>query len=579
MATTERDDRVALKSVVVPGKAYPPSPPSSRHSNDSDDSLRALEISEGPTASTSRYGRGRSYSVSGFEFQRDLLPLSSSVTEPDIVRGEGGDKSVTLINGIALIVGLQIGSGIFSSPGVVVANTKSVGASLIVWLASGILAWTGASSYAELGSAIPQNGGAQAYLSYAYGPLISYLFAWVAIVALKPGSNAVIALIFAEYLNRLFWHSTQAEVSPDGVPQWAIRLTATAAVIIITFLCVGARKLGTRIAVLFTAVKIAALIMITVLGLIRLIRGNASMSFKEPWFKGSSVSPSSYSLALYSGLWAFDGWDQANYVGGEIQRPEKNIPRAIHASMLTVTLLFILANISYLVVLDKDIVGLSNTVAMDFGRAFWGPFGGSLFAFMVAFSCFGALNASFYTNSHLICAAGRERYLPALFGRLHSTRKTPLNAALLQAFITIAFIVIGGGFRSLVNFSVVASWSFYFLTVLGLVILRIKEPMLERPYRTWIITPLIFCAVAIFLLCMPIIAAPLEALAVLGFILAGVPVYYMTQTNENARPRIFTACRLFLLRLIGKSPTAEGWEAVATDGDEGVEMVENRRAG
>jgi amino acid transporter len=74
-----------------------------------------------------------------------------------------------------------------SSPGVVVANTKSVGASLMVWLISGILAWTGASSFAELGSAIPQNGGAQAYLSYAYGPLVSYLFAWTAIIALKPG--------------------------------------------------------------------------------------------------------------------------------------------------------------------------------------------------------------------------------------------------------------------------------------------------------------------------------------------------------------------------------------------------------
>ncbi|KAK2466887.1 hypothetical protein APHAL10511_001145 [Amanita phalloides] len=528
-------------------------------------------------ATTSRYGRGRSYSVSGFEFQRDLLPLSSSVTEPDIVQSVGNDKNVTLVNGIALIVGLQIGSGIFSSPGVVVANTKSVGASLLVWLISGALAWTGASSFAELGSAIPQNGGAQAYLSYAYGPLISYLFAWTAIIALKPGSNAVIALIFAEYLNRLIWHSTRAEVSPDGIPQWAIKLTAVAAVAVVTLLCVGARSLGTHTAVVFTTVKVAALVMITVLGLIQLARGKASTSFKESWFEGSSTSPAAYSLALYSGLWAFDGWDQANYIGGEIRHPEKNIPRSIHFSMLVVMLLFLLANVSYLVVLDKEIVGLSNTVAMDFGRAFWGPIGGSIFAFMVAFSCFGALNGSFYTSSRLIYAAGRERYLPALFGRLHPTRKTPLNAALLQTSITTAFILIGGGFRSLINFSVVACWAFYFLTVLGLVVLRVKEPMLERPYKTWIITPLTFCAVALFLLCMPVIAAPLEALAVLGFIVAGIPVYYLTQTHESARPRIISVCQSYLLRLVGRPPVAEGWQAVATDGDEGVEMVENRR--
>jgi len=142
--------------------------------------------------------------------------------------------------------------------------------------------------------------------------------------------------------------------------------------------------------------------------------------------------------------------------------------------------LFLLANVSYFVVLDKEIVGLSNTVAMDFGRALFGPIGGAFFAFMVAFSCFGALNSSFYTSARLVYAAGRERYIPAIFGRLHPTRHTPLNATLLQSAITIAFILAGNGFRSLINFSVVSSWAFYFLTVLGLVILRVKEPMLER---------------------------------------------------------------------------------------------------
>ncbi|KAF8798051.1 L-methionine transporter [Phlegmacium glaucopus] len=555
-----RDEYVALKS-------YPPSSPLSRHSHDSDDSLRALEVSEGPATNPQRIGR--SYSVAGFNFQRDLLPLSASVTDPGTLNGEGHEKSIGLINGIALVVGLQIGSGIFSSPGVVVANTNSVGASLMVWVASGILAWTGASSFAELGSAIPQNGGAQAYLSYAYGPLVSYLFAWTAIIALKPGSNAVISLIFAEYLNRIFWHSTRAEVSPDDIPQWAIKLTAAGAVVVVTILCVAARKLGPRVAVVFTTVKV----LVTVFGIVRLATGKASSSFRQPLFSGSSTSPSSYALALYSGLWAFDGWDQANYVGGEISKPEKNIPRAIHSSMIIVTLLFLLANLSYFVVLDKNLVGLSNTVAMDFGRALFGPIGGSLFAFMVAFSCFGALNGSFFTSSRLVYAAGRERYLPAIFGRLHTTRQTPLNAALLQSAITISFIMIGNGFRSLINFSVVASWAFYFLTVLGLVILRIKEPTLERPYKTWIITPLIFCCVTLFLLCMPIIAAPREAGAVLGFVLIGIPVYYLTQARgESPDTSWFSS---LLARLQGHPRAADGWQAVAT-GEETEETVEIR---
>ncbi|KAJ7097894.1 L-methionine transporter [Mycena belliarum] len=559
-----------------------PSPPSSRHSRDSgSDSLRALEISDGPVeVPATRFGRGRStraHSISGFGgFEFDLLPLSASLADPEMVQGENaGEKNLGLVNGIALIVGLQIGSGIFSSPGVVVANTHSVGASLIVWAASGLLGWTGASSFAELGSAIPQNGGAQAYLAYAYGPLVSFLFAWTAIIALKPGGNAVISLIFSEYLNRIFWHTARAEVSPDDIPQWAIKVTAIAAVVLVTVFCVAARKLGTRVSVVFTTLKVAALISITVLGIVQLARGKQSSSLTQPLFEGSSTSPSSYSLAFYSGLWAFDGWDQANYVGGEIQNPEMNIPRAIHSSMSIVTVLFLLANVAYFVVLDKNTISLSNTVAMDFGRALLGPIGGTIFACMVAVSCFGALNGSFYTSSRLVYAAGREGYLPALFGQLHATRKTPLNASLLQAGITTLFILIGGGFRSLINFSVVASWAFYFLTVLGLVILRVKEPMLERPYKTWIITPLTFCAVALFLLCMPIIAAPLPAIAVLGFVLAGVPVYYVTHHSGQELPAIFVCFVPFINRLRGRPPTGEGWEAVATENDEPIEMAQS----
>lgn len=125
-----------------------------------------------------------------------------------------------------------------------------------VWLVSGVLAWTGASSFAELGSSIPVNGGAQAYLQYSYGPLVSYLFAWTAISALKPGGNAVISLIFAEYLNRLFWNTTGSDVSSDALPQWAIKLTAVIAVVVVSALCVATPTLGTRAAVIFTAVKV-----------------------------------------------------------------------------------------------------------------------------------------------------------------------------------------------------------------------------------------------------------------------------------------------------------------------------------
>ncbi|KAG6370100.1 amino acid permease-domain-containing protein [Boletus reticuloceps] len=374
---TSTDERVSFASLRATRHSH-------SSSNDSTESLRNLELTDGPmlASTATKRGRQRSFSLSGFDFQAELLPLSETVSDADgsFRESPGAEKSISLIHGIGLVVGSQIGSGIFSSPGIVVANTHSVGASLMVWLVSGLLGWTGASSFAELGSSIPLDGGAQAYLSYAYGPLVSFLFAWTAISALKPGSSAAVSLIFAEYLNRLMWHTTRDQVSPDSIPQWSIKLTAIIAVLLVAVICSATRNMGTRAAVLFTTIKIS----IAILGLVQLARGQASESFKEPLFDNSSKSPSAYSLALYSGLWAFDGWDQANYVGGEMHNPEKNIPRTIHLSMTIVCILFMLANVSYLVVLDKATVGSSNAVALDFGRALFGPMGGVAFALTIS---------------------------------------------------------------------------------------------------------------------------------------------------------------------------------------------------
>ncbi|KAF8495628.1 L-methionine transporter [Gautieria morchelliformis] len=577
--TSPRGQYAPMKPPLSVRDGYP-SPPHSHSSSEA--SLRALELSQGAEPLSLHLTRSRrSSSIGAFQFQADLLPLSLSEAERD--DGNVVEKTVGLYKGIALVAGLQIGSGIFSSPGVVLANTQSVGASLLVWLVSGVLAWTGASSFAELGAAIPLNGGAQTYLAYAYHPLVSYLFAWTAISVLKPGSNAIIALIFGEYTSRLLFHATRSEVSADEIPGWSIKLVACMAIMLVTILCAAAATLGTRAAVLFTAVKVAALLAIAILGIVQLARGQTSTSLTDPLFSGTTENISSYALALYSGLWAFDGWEQANYIAGEMKNPERNLPRVIHMSMAIVITLFLSANVSYFVLLDKTTVEKSNTVALDFGHALFGKIGGVVFACMVAFSCIGALNGSFFTFSRLIYTAGRERFLPSMFGRLHKTRKTPVNAICLQALLTIAFILVGGGFRTLVNFVSVASWSFYFLTVLGVVVLRIREPNLERPYRTWIITPLVFCAVALFLLSMPVVAAPLEALAAIAFIGFGIPLYFVTQRPNSRmagshRMELITAWVTSCFpRLLSRQ--AAGWVPVNTDEDERVEMLQTRGDG
>lgn len=276
---------------------------------------------------TRRPGRQRSYSVgSTFDFNSHLFPLSSSSTDPlymslDPTTTRGASfqnlekqKSITYLNGLSLVVGLQIGSGIFSSPAQVNSNAGSPGAALIIWLISGILAWTGASSYIELGGAIPLSGGAQAYLQHIFGDLPAFLFSWTAIVVMKPGSAAIISIIAGEYLASVLWGSLTEDADPP--PQIAVKGLALLGLWLITALNCLSTKIGTRMGDVFLLIKLISLIGITVIGIVVAVTGfsvkpgGPSKEWKQGnWFSGSSNDPGAYARALYAGLWAFDGWD------------------------------------------------------------------------------------------------------------------------------------------------------------------------------------------------------------------------------------------------------------------------------
>lgn len=219
-------------------------------------------------------------------------------------------KTLTYINGLSLIIGLIIGSGIFSSPSQVNSNAGSPGAALIIWAVAGILAWTGAASYAELGGAIPLNGGAQAYLSKIFGELMGFLFTWVAVFVLKPGSAAIIAIIFGEYVVRAV---VGAEV--ESVNPWINKGVALATLLTITCVNCISTKVGIRIGDLLMFFKFIALIGVTIIGIVVAAtglsyNGEANKEWKTTgWFDGTNKDVSSMAVALYAGLWAFDGWD------------------------------------------------------------------------------------------------------------------------------------------------------------------------------------------------------------------------------------------------------------------------------
>jgi amino acid transporter len=514
----------------------------------------------------SRYVQ-RSYSISSaFDFTPALFPLSStqggytplgapadislSLDRAGAIETLEKNKTLTYLNGLSLIVGLIIGSGIFSSPSQVNSHAGSPGASLIVWTISGLLAWTGAASYAELGGAIPLNGGAQVYLSKIFGELAGFLFTWSAILVLKPGSAAIIAIIFGEYIVRAAIGAEVEDVNP-----WTNKAPALGALILVTLMNCISTRLAARVSDLFLFFKFIALLAVTVIGIIVAATG---FSYKQPantdwktinWFEGTSTDVSNWAVALYAGLWAFDGWDNTNYVTGEFKNPSRDLPRVIHTAMPMVIAAYILANMAYFFVLPLAVIEKSNTVAVQFGSRVFGPIGALCLALIVGASCFGALNATTFTSGRLVYVAGREGYLPALFGNIGMSQTqdhpnlnryqkknfltkifgsglfaTPINAMILNVLLTTLYIVVGE-FNTLITFYGVAGYTFYFATVLGLIVLRIKEPNLERPYKTWITTPICFCCVSLFLVSRAVVARPWESVIVVAFVLSGVPVY------------------------------------------------------
>ncbi|EPS37577.1 hypothetical protein H072_8712 [Dactylellina haptotyla CBS 200.50] len=567
-----------------------------------DDPL-TLEIDDSETYAVgggSRPLRQRSYSVgSTFDFNAHLFPLSASANDPlylsldpTTTRGPSfqnleKQKSITYFNGLSLVVGLQIGSGIFSSPAQVNSSAGSPGAALLIWLLSGILAWTGASSYIELGGAIPLSGGAQAYLQHIFGDLPAFLFAWVAIMVMRPGSSAIISIIAGEYLGSVFWGALAEDSDPP--PQVAVKALALLCLWGITILNCLSTKAGTRAGDVFLMIKLVSLIAITVIGIVVAVTGfsvkdgGPSNEWKTGnWFKGSSRDPGAYAVALYAGLWAFDGWDNVNYITGEMKNPSRDLPRVIHSAMPLVIVCYLLANISYFFVLPSSVIASSTTVAVRFGTTVFGSVGGILFALAVSISCVGALNATTFTSGRLVYVAGKQGYLPKLFGKLGvrfsrssgraggedqgatlkvpifgtAYTRTPIYAMLLNAVLTSFFTVIGS-FEALVAFYGVAGYSFYFLTVLGLIVLRYREPDLPRPYRCWIITPIVFCCVSLFLVSRGVFGAPIQTAGVVVFVLIGVVVFWVRVGPPKSLKRLGGK-----LRFWKKGRKEEGWSAV-----------------
>jgi APA family basic amino acid/polyamine antiporter len=429
----------------------------------------------------------------------------------------------------------MIGQAIFIVPSKMLHLVGTPGMVFVVWISAGMLSLFGALGYAELGAAIPEAGGEYVYLHRAYSPLSGFIYGWTYFTVARPASIAAIATGFVIYLSYFFPGLTEviAQAQPSfGGHSVTLKLTGlqVAASIMIVLLS-GLNILGVRSAgavqTIFTASKLVVLGVIIVLGL---LLGHGSFehfrSLPGAAFHGGILA--AFGVATVSALWAYDGWNNLSLVAGEVENPQRNMPRAIIIGSVLVMGVYLLVNLAYFYVLAPAEVAGTQTVAADAARRFLGKAGGGFVAIGVMISTFATLNGSILSGSRIPYAAARDRLFPKPLARLSPRFRTPTVSILSQAVIAGLF-ALTGQYDALYTKVIFAEFLFYAMVTAAIFILRRRQPALARPYRTWgyPFVPAIFVLLSVVLLVNTFREQRTDSLWGLGLMLSGIPLYFL----------------------------------------------------
>ncbi|XP_041454443.1 large neutral amino acids transporter small subunit 1-like [Lytechinus variegatus] len=444
---------------------------------------------------------------------------------------------ISLLNGVTIIVGIIIGSGIFISPQIVLKLSGSPGMSLIVWTLCGVFSMVGALCYGELGTMITMSGGDYAYILTAFGPLPAFLLLWVTLVIIRPTAQAVVAMTFGQYILQPFF---SLDCPPPDIP---IKILAAICITFLTFVNSYSVKWATRVQDFFTAAKVLALIVIIITGIVQLCRGKTENL--QNAFEGSSSNVGDIALAMYAGLFAYGGWNYLNYVTEELKDPFRNLPRAIVISVPLVIFIYVSANISYFVAMSPAELLATDAVAVTFGDKLLGVMAW-IMPVSVALSTFGGVNGLLLTGSRIYFVGARIGHLPESIAMISINRKTPLPSLVFTCILSLLYLF-AQNIGQLINYFSFVTWLATGTSIAGQIYLRYKAPDMARPVKVNIILPIIFLAACIFLTIMGVYAAPVDTLIGAAILLSGVPVYFFGVWWTNKPTWILSAVQSFTI--------------------------------
>jgi APA family basic amino acid/polyamine antiporter len=431
-------------------------------------------------------------------------------------------RSIGPLQAFSLVVGIIIGASIFVQPSEITTLVPWIPAILLAWTAAGLLTMAGALICAELSSAIPRAGGVYSFLRETMSPMVGFLWGWAMFWSVHTGIIAAVALVFARYA--VFF----LPVGDEAVP--AVAIGAVALVSAINYVGV---QYGGRVQAAFTVVKIAAIAILIVAGLI--LGAALPEHFVGSASGAESVTVSAFIRAVAAGLFAYGGWHMIAYAAEETVDPERTVPRALITGILVVVACYVALNTVYLYVLPLDAVAQSTRVAADAADALVGSGGAGLMAALVVVSAFGALNGLVLSGPRLYFAMAEDGLLIRWLAGVHPRFRTPHRALVVQA-LWAAVLVATGTYRALFTRVVFTEWIFFGLLAVGLIAIR-RRPDYTPAYRVpggWLIPALFFAGSAVVVV-NQIIAQPGASAIGLLFVAAGLPVYYLWLSPRSSR--------------------------------------------
>lgn len=406
-------------------------------------------------------------------------------------------RELSLFDSTCLIVGIIIGAGIYKTAPDVAKGAVCWWGVLTIWVVGGLLSLCGALGYAELASAYPREGGDYVYLSRAYGRWAGFLFGWMQLAVVRPCDVAAMAFAFATYARMLYDPLRNVVVPYDKLPfvhaspEAAVPCTellyAGLAVVVLTAINVIGVREGKWTQNVLTTVK--------ALGLLAIV-GVALLGPTTPP-STAEVGGFPLSVALILVLFTFGGWNEMAYVAAEVKNPTRNIVRALVLGTVAVTLLYLLVNGAFLWSLGYEGTATSQAVATDTVSTLFPRMGGRAISALVCISALGAINGLIFTGARISYAVGAEHRAFRALGQWHPRTGTPVHALVVQGIIAICLIVALGSFVDTIIYAAPAVYAFYMATTLSVIVLRFREPGVDRPFRVpgYPLVPLVFCGV------------------------------------------------------------------------------------